>query len=271
MSLTIKGFILNCFGSMNLVSPEFFKVCKFRIKSDSLFFVKIHNSNLSCKHPNLIYGSTFLSLLKAFKYLHDHHLQEFDWFLKADDDTYVIVENLRYFLSNEDPREPIYFGQRFKPFVKQGYASGGGGYVLSREALRRFGAEGYAKSSFCARDRGAEDIEMGRCLQNLGVHLKPSLDALGRTRFHCFTPERFIMGAVPKWFNSYDLDGIKAVGRRILDNILFSSIGILRCCQLISWLSVTVHVRNTVVNSLVHFWGFIFYYLFYNVSFTRCF
>ncbi|KAK3743745.1 hypothetical protein RRG08_043477 [Elysia crispata] len=155
--------------------------------------------------------------MRAFKYLHDHHLQEFDWFLKADDDTYVIVENLRYFLSNEDPREPIYFGQRFKPFVKQGYASGGGGYVLSREALRRFGAEGYAKSSLCARDRGAEDIEMGRCLQNLGVHLKPSLDALGRTRFHCFTPERFIMGAVPKWFNSYDLDGIKASITNISD------------------------------------------------------
>lgn len=34
--------------------------------------------------------------------------------------------------------EPIYFGCRFKPFVKQGYMSGGAGYVLSKEALRRF-------------------------------------------------------------------------------------------------------------------------------------
>lgn len=34
--------------------------------------------------------------------------------------------------------EAIYFGCRFKPYVKQGYMSGGAGYVLSKEALKRF-------------------------------------------------------------------------------------------------------------------------------------
>lgn len=37
-----------------------------------------------------------------------------------------------------DPKTPIYFGLRFKPYVKQGYMSGGAGYVLSKEAVKKF-------------------------------------------------------------------------------------------------------------------------------------
>lgn len=40
-------------------------------------------------------------------------LQHADWFLKADDDTFVVVENLRYLLSQHDTEKPVYFGYRF--------------------------------------------------------------------------------------------------------------------------------------------------------------
>ena len=33
-----------------------------------------------------------------------------DWFLKADDDTYIIMENLKAFLSEHDTSEPLQFG-----------------------------------------------------------------------------------------------------------------------------------------------------------------
>ncbi|VDK76254.1 unnamed protein product [Dibothriocephalus latus] len=41
------------------------------------------------------------------------HLNDFDFFMKADDDTYVIVENLRLLLSTKDPNVPMLMGRKF--------------------------------------------------------------------------------------------------------------------------------------------------------------
>ena len=47
--------------------------------------------------------------------------------MKADDDTYVVVDNLRAVLRERDPTVAEYMGCRFKPYMKQGYMSGGAG------------------------------------------------------------------------------------------------------------------------------------------------
>ena len=63
---------------------------------------------------------------------------EADWFLKSDDDSYIIMENLRSFLRSHNPLDPLQFGCKLIQIVPKGYMSGGAGYVLSKEALKRF-------------------------------------------------------------------------------------------------------------------------------------
>ena len=90
----------------------------------------------------------------------------------------------------------------------QGYFSGGAGYVLSGEALRRLAQRDKGE---CREDLGAEDAEMGHCMERLGVRTGDSRDALGRSRFHCFNPETHIHGGYPDWYLHYDKYGAKKV------------------------------------------------------------
>ncbi|KAG8129618.1 putative Glycoprotein [Naja naja] len=134
--------------------------------------------------------------IRAFHYVHAHHLEQADWFLKADDDTFVVLENLRWLLSNYSSSRPIYFGRRFRPFAKQGYMSGGGGYVLSKEALRRFVA-GFA-TKVCSHTSSVEDLALGQCMEKMGVEAGDSRDTRKRETFHPFVPEQHLTGKGPQ-------------------------------------------------------------------------
>lgn len=141
--------------------------------------------------------------IRAFQYVHQHHLNDADWFLKADDDTFVVVDNLRWLLSGHAPDDPVYFGKRFKPYVKQGYMSGGAGYVLSREALKRF-VDGF-RTKVCTHTTPVEDLALGQCLEKMGVLAGDSRDTLQRETFHPFVPEHHLTAKIPRsfWYWSY--------------------------------------------------------------------
>jgi len=63
-------------------------------------------------------------MFQTFKYLYKHY-NDFDFYLKADDDTFVFVDNLRKFLSDKNRTSPVTYGFDFHCYVDQGYHSGG--------------------------------------------------------------------------------------------------------------------------------------------------
>lgn len=173
-----------------------------------LFMSSVSNLTFPTIGLNVSEGREHLTAktVRAFKYVYEQYRDKADWFMKADDDTYVILENLRYFLKDYNTSDPVYFGQHFKPFITQGYLSGGAGYVLSKEALTRFATKGN-DSTVCRQHGSNEDVDMGECMENIGVKVGSSIDALGRSRFHCFVLEHHLRGNYPKWYYSFDANG----------------------------------------------------------------
>ncbi|XP_074543047.1 glycoprotein-N-acetylgalactosamine 3-beta-galactosyltransferase 1-like isoform X2 [Halichoeres trimaculatus] len=143
--------------------------------------------------------------IRAFQYIYKNHMDDADWFLKADDDTFVVVENLRYLLSKFDTEKPLYMGRRFRPFISQGYMSGGAGYALSKEALRRF-VKGF-DSGECTHFSVIEDLALGKCMETMKVEPVDTRDDRGRQTFHAFPPDHHLGRQFlrPKpWFLVYD-------------------------------------------------------------------
>lgn len=137
--------------------------------------------------------------MAAFDYIYKHHLNDADWFMKADDDTYVIMENLRYFLSEQDTNKPLLFGSHFMLGTAMGSMSGGAGYVVSKEALRRYGKR---SPDVCKRVLHHEDVDWAHCMQELNVTPGDSRDSHGRSRFHPLDANDYIHGKFHKWLQT---------------------------------------------------------------------
>ncbi|XP_051858165.1 glycoprotein-N-acetylgalactosamine 3-beta-galactosyltransferase 1, partial [Drosophila albomicans] len=150
-----------------------------------IIFSSRNQTNLDGVHTVALNVSEGYSLLwgktkAAFRHVYRHHRNEADWFFKADDDTYAIIDNMRYMLHSHHKEEPIYFGCHFHPDKDENYMSGGAGYVLSKEALRRLIEHGLHSSGCNRQQSGTEDFEMGVCLNYCGITPADSRDSYGR-------------------------------------------------------------------------------------------
>lgn len=109
----------------------------------------------------------WLKAQAAVLYIYVHHRNDYDWILKADDDTYVIVENLRRMLYDYEPEQRWHFGCRFRSYTGVEFMSGGAGYVLSRAAMRVLAERGITGGECTDASGGVEDYAMGECVIQL--------------------------------------------------------------------------------------------------------
>ena len=58
--------------------------------------------------------------LKTIEYVYDNLMNDFDWFLRANDDTYIIMENLRLFLANKCANELKIYGKVLNHYRHKG-------------------------------------------------------------------------------------------------------------------------------------------------------
>ncbi|XP_068131189.1 chondroitin sulfate synthase 1 [Hyperolius riggenbachi] len=107
------------------------------------------------------------------KYMHDHYLDQYEWFMRADDDVYIKGDRLESFLRNLNSSEPLFLGQTGLGTTEEmgklalepgeNFCMGGPGVIMSREVLRRM----VPHIGKCIREMYTthEDVEIGRCVR----------------------------------------------------------------------------------------------------------
>ncbi|GAB6027659.1 hypothetical protein CHUAL_001900 [Chamberlinius hualienensis] len=141
----------------------------------------------------------------GFQYAYEHFFDEADWFMKADDDTYVVMENLRMLLLDKDPSIPMYFGCRYNDSLfDNGWMDGGAGYILSKEAFKRFTEQALpTKREGCDRAAsGNEDLELAKCIVAVDVNVADSIDYEGKQRFFHLAVDDLLQPSfeLPRWY-----------------------------------------------------------------------
>uniref|UniRef100_A0AC35TXV2 N-acetylgalactosaminide beta-1,3-galactosyltransferase n=1 Tax=Rhabditophanes sp. KR3021 TaxID=114890 RepID=A0AC35TXV2_9BILA len=114
------------------------------------------------------YGKVREGIIKAW----EKHGDKYDWYLKADDDTFLIMENLRMFLINKNPNEIQFHGHRYT-YKRQGktfdFHHGGASYVISKTTVKLLVTKGFPK--YCRKQAdGFDDREIGHCLRKMKVY-----------------------------------------------------------------------------------------------------
>uniref|UniRef100_A0A0N4Z0V2 N-acetylgalactosaminide beta-1,3-galactosyltransferase n=1 Tax=Parastrongyloides trichosuri TaxID=131310 RepID=A0A0N4Z0V2_PARTI len=144
-----------------------------------------------------LHDDSFCKAKNTFKYVWKKYGSKYDWYAKFDDETYVIMENLRGYLINRNPNDPKFYGQRMNipsdEFLESmNYKNIGSGYLMSRSAMKLLVEKGF-KDKCKNIPQSPDYVAVGKCFENLGITKSRTFESSTKYPFYPFT--------VPTTFN----------------------------------------------------------------------
>ena len=118
-------------------------------------------------------GRIYSCHVNFFRYMYEHYGDDYEWFMRADDDVYVKGEKLAEFLRSINSRQLYFIGQAgkgnraekgtLKLAHNENFCMGGPGIILSRATIAKIAP--FVKD--CLQDMYSthEDVEVGRCVK----------------------------------------------------------------------------------------------------------
>ena len=164
----------------------------------------VHIPHPMANSKNGRYEGKYMGMWQKVRSMHayiyeNNFVEDYDYFYFCGDDTYLIVDNLKEFLSSEDvqtyqhQQNGGHFYSGYWIYQKHQrwpngffYMGGGSGYVMSRETLIGF-AQKVLPECKHSRTKGSsnEDVKTAYCLRRvLNVTGYDSRDSTGAHRFH---------------------------------------------------------------------------------------
>ena len=182
---------------------------------NSLRFFSHKFSNASIPVEKIKSGSSFELICSSLHRIVqdaevDHQGKKVDWVLvTSGDNTFALIENLRYFVAPMNQSEPHYLGHAMR-FWGQVYNWGDAGFVLSRAAVDKI-LEKFPTSKSCAgggRFYKNGDWYLGKHLSELGVVPRDTRDHMGRSRFNGYTFKKLLFPGGVSLFERYWRDSL---------------------------------------------------------------
>jgi glycoprotein-N-acetylgalactosamine 3-beta-galactosyltransferase len=159
-----------------------------------------------------------------WKYIAEHYIDDFDFFLMGGDDMFYIIENLKYYLASDEIRAEvakgngIYLGRKLQPPIDKfpkhheliDFNSGGAGYLVDKVALKILGENLNSAKCLAYHTGSWEDVNIANCLLvTSGIVPYDTRDHLKRERFHHYPPANLLLynaTTAPDWYAQYNPD-----------------------------------------------------------------